>query len=237
MILLAQCYIPSGNPNKCHEEILSSQPMIPPKRFDIPPPLSGGCSGGLDAFRKPHMDQSICVPLFPHPSLVGHVQYTIHKTYYKQTASEMSTLVRYRRRLHSMKDSTFRLLTIYCKYACRCVVFLSTESAKHQKPKLHPRLPAPVLGELYIWVKGGTCGQGEVPVGATIRQSTAAQFWSSYYHLCERSLGGYAAQHHFFTSGGLRGFFQFRLANPTNIANANNPDFPTPADRVVPTHD
>ena len=30
-------------------------------------------------------------------------------------------------------------------------------------------------------------------------------------------------------------FFQFRLANPTNIANAN-PDPSTPADRVVPIH-
>ena len=28
----------SGNPFKCHEEILSMQPMIPPKRFDIFPP-------------------------------------------------------------------------------------------------------------------------------------------------------------------------------------------------------
>ena len=25
--------------------------MIPPKRFDISPPLTGGCSEGLDAFR------------------------------------------------------------------------------------------------------------------------------------------------------------------------------------------
>ena len=30
--------IPSGNPFQCHEEVLSSQPMIPPKRFDISPP-------------------------------------------------------------------------------------------------------------------------------------------------------------------------------------------------------
>ena len=30
---------------------LSLQPMIPPQRFDIPPPLTGGCSEGLDAFR------------------------------------------------------------------------------------------------------------------------------------------------------------------------------------------
>ena len=27
--------LPSGNPFKCHEEVLYSQPMIPPKRFDI----------------------------------------------------------------------------------------------------------------------------------------------------------------------------------------------------------
>ena len=29
---------PSGIPFKCHEEVLSLQPMIPPKRFDIFPP-------------------------------------------------------------------------------------------------------------------------------------------------------------------------------------------------------
>ena len=29
---------PSGNPFKCHEEVLNLQPMIPPKRFDIFPP-------------------------------------------------------------------------------------------------------------------------------------------------------------------------------------------------------
>ena len=27
--------LPSGNPFKCHEEVLYLQPMIPPKRFDI----------------------------------------------------------------------------------------------------------------------------------------------------------------------------------------------------------
>ena len=30
--------LPSGNPFKCHEEVLSFQPMIPAKRFDIFPP-------------------------------------------------------------------------------------------------------------------------------------------------------------------------------------------------------
>ena len=38
MILLTQCYLPSGNPIKCHEDVLSLQPMVPPKRFDIPSP-------------------------------------------------------------------------------------------------------------------------------------------------------------------------------------------------------
>ena len=28
-----------GNPFKCHEDVLSLQPMIPPKRFDISPPV------------------------------------------------------------------------------------------------------------------------------------------------------------------------------------------------------
>ena len=30
--------LPSGNPFKSYEEVLSLQPMIPPKRFDISPP-------------------------------------------------------------------------------------------------------------------------------------------------------------------------------------------------------
>ena len=37
--------------DKCsHDEVLSLQPMIPPKRFDIFPPLTGERSEGLDAF-------------------------------------------------------------------------------------------------------------------------------------------------------------------------------------------
>ena len=40
---------PSGNPTKCHEEVLSWQPMISPKRFDIFP-LSDGCSEDQYAF-------------------------------------------------------------------------------------------------------------------------------------------------------------------------------------------
>ena len=34
-ILPACTYITSGNPIKCHEEVLCLQPMFPPKRFDI----------------------------------------------------------------------------------------------------------------------------------------------------------------------------------------------------------
>ena len=43
--------LPLGNTFKCHEDVLSLQPMIPPtKRFDIFSPCVG-CSEGLDAFR------------------------------------------------------------------------------------------------------------------------------------------------------------------------------------------
>ena len=43
--------LPSGNPFKCHEEVLYFQLLIPPKRFDIFFPQTGGCSEGLGAFR------------------------------------------------------------------------------------------------------------------------------------------------------------------------------------------
>ena len=52
IILLNQSMLfPSGNPFICHEEVfLCLQPLIPTKRFDIFPPLTGGCSEGLGAF-------------------------------------------------------------------------------------------------------------------------------------------------------------------------------------------
>ena len=38
-ILLTQgCYNRGTRPFKCHEEVLSLQPLIPPKRFDMFPP-------------------------------------------------------------------------------------------------------------------------------------------------------------------------------------------------------
>ena len=50
ILMIDPMLLPSGNPFKCHEEVLSLQPMIPPKGFDIFP-LTGGCSESLDAFR------------------------------------------------------------------------------------------------------------------------------------------------------------------------------------------
>ena len=47
---VAPMLLPSGNPFKCHDEVLYLQPMIPPKRLTFYP-LTGGCSEGLDAFR------------------------------------------------------------------------------------------------------------------------------------------------------------------------------------------
>ena len=40
----------SRNLFKRHEDILYLQPLIPPKRFDIFPPITGGCSEGLGVF-------------------------------------------------------------------------------------------------------------------------------------------------------------------------------------------
>ena len=39
-----------GEPVQCHEEVLYLQPLIPPKRFDIFSPITGGCSEGLGVF-------------------------------------------------------------------------------------------------------------------------------------------------------------------------------------------
>ena len=53
IILLTQCYYLHRGTCliKCHEEVLYLQPLIPPKRFDIFPPITGGCSEGLGALR------------------------------------------------------------------------------------------------------------------------------------------------------------------------------------------
>ena len=50
MDLLEQDNYYDTNPFKCHAEVLYLQPLIPPTRFDIFSPLTGGCSEGLGAF-------------------------------------------------------------------------------------------------------------------------------------------------------------------------------------------
>ena len=39
IILLTQCYYHRGTRLKCHEKVLSLQPLIPPKRFDMDPQI------------------------------------------------------------------------------------------------------------------------------------------------------------------------------------------------------
>ena len=49
IILLTQCYFHRGI-RLSDEEVLYLQPLMPPKRFDVFSPLTGGCSEGLGAF-------------------------------------------------------------------------------------------------------------------------------------------------------------------------------------------
>ena len=51
IMLLTQCYYHRGTRLNAMKRFLNLQPMIPPKRFDIFSPLTGGCSEDLDAFR------------------------------------------------------------------------------------------------------------------------------------------------------------------------------------------
>ena len=51
IILLTQCYLHRGTCLNAMKRLffLYLQPLIPPKRFDIFSPLTGGCSEGLGA--------------------------------------------------------------------------------------------------------------------------------------------------------------------------------------------
>ena len=51
IILMTQCYYNRRTRLNAMEEILYSQPMIPPKRFDISPPDWEILKNGLDAFK------------------------------------------------------------------------------------------------------------------------------------------------------------------------------------------
>ena len=48
--LLTQCYFHRGTRLNAMKGFCNLQPMIPPKRFDIYSPLTGGCLEGLGAF-------------------------------------------------------------------------------------------------------------------------------------------------------------------------------------------
>ena len=47
ILLLTQCYLHRGTCLKAMKRFCILQPLIPPKRFDIFPPITGGCSEGL----------------------------------------------------------------------------------------------------------------------------------------------------------------------------------------------
>ena len=56
--------LPSGNPFKCHEEVLFMQPIIPPKRFDVfrqyyPRKLLGPLKSGERGLRPPRSVASV----------------------------------------------------------------------------------------------------------------------------------------------------------------------------------
>ena len=46
---------PSGNPFKCHEEVLYLQPLIPPKRFDIFSPDWGMLRRSRRVLNEPYL--------------------------------------------------------------------------------------------------------------------------------------------------------------------------------------
>ena len=50
VILLTQCYYHRGTCLNVMKRFCLCSLCIPPKRFDIFPPLTAGCSEGLDAF-------------------------------------------------------------------------------------------------------------------------------------------------------------------------------------------
>ena len=50
IILLTRCYLHRGTCLNAMKRFCNLQPLIPPKRFDIFFPITGGCSEGLGAF-------------------------------------------------------------------------------------------------------------------------------------------------------------------------------------------
>ena len=50
IILWTQCYLHRGTCLNDMKRFVFATPLIPPKRFDIFPPITGGCSEGLGVF-------------------------------------------------------------------------------------------------------------------------------------------------------------------------------------------
>ena len=65
----------SGNLFKCHEEVLYLQPLIPPKRFDIFPLITGECSEGLGVLRFFFRNSSSLQLWYPCLAINVNVQY------------------------------------------------------------------------------------------------------------------------------------------------------------------
>ena len=66
IILLTQCYFHRGTRSNAMKRFCIIQPLIPPKRLDIFPPLTGGCSEGLGAFSFFFKNISVSTRFFPH---------------------------------------------------------------------------------------------------------------------------------------------------------------------------
>ena len=66
---VAPMLLPSGNPFKCHGEVLYLQPTIPPKRFDIFPPDWGMLRRSIGAFKfslkQPMIPPKTILTFFP----------------------------------------------------------------------------------------------------------------------------------------------------------------------------
>ena len=50
IILWTQCYLHRGTCSNAMKRFCICSLLIPPKRFDISPPITGGCSEGLGVF-------------------------------------------------------------------------------------------------------------------------------------------------------------------------------------------
>ena len=98
---------PSGNPFKCHEEdVLYLQPLIPPKRFDISPLLTGGCSEGLGAFSGCYLKTICIITNMDVPQVDKIYVFVIHIIAYMRAAANPVLLTLYKRQLSNKTLTT-----------------------------------------------------------------------------------------------------------------------------------